>query len=102
MVWHPITEHELAPQVQQAVEQMAEDVRSKFVSIQIPMQKLACRRSGQYGDELLIAVARSGNRVIVFDDVEDEFAVANLPVNTGEALSDWELVGTLENAMMAI
>lgn len=99
MAWKQIQGRELALIVRREIEHMGADARGKFSQVRIPPRRLACRRSEQYGDEWLIAVARLGNRVIVFDDVEDEFGIAELCGNPPEVLHDWRLVGTLECAL---
>ena len=81
---------------------MDKNEREKFIRIQIPMYRLTCRRSNQYGDEWLIAVARLGNKLIVFDDVEDEFGIVISSGDSHEVFHDWRLFGTLENALKEI
>jgi hypothetical protein len=52
-----------------------------------------CYRSGQYGIERVFVVARHGARVLLFDDVEDKFAVG--VSDSDGVLREWGLYGPL-------
>lgn len=45
-------------------------------------------------------IARVGERVLVYDDVEEEYAIAHVP--EGGHLRNWELYGSLEAALLAL
>jgi hypothetical protein len=59
-----------------------------------------CYRSEHYGIERVFVIARDGDRVLIFDDVEAEFAVG-IPDKDG-VLRDWELHGPLKVAVKSL
>jgi hypothetical protein len=65
-----------------------------------PVFEQPCFRSADYGNEKAFAVARAGNRVFFFDDVEDEFGVG-VPDNDG-VLRDLETFGSFVAAVLAL
>jgi hypothetical protein len=70
--------------------------REQFESI----AECPCFRSEQYGDERVFVVARSAKQRILFDDVEDEFAIGE-PDDDG-VLRDWGLYGDLIDAVRGL
>ena len=56
-------------------------------------------RTQQYGTERVFAVARSGMRLLIFDDVEHEFAIG-VPDEDG-VLRNWNLYGDLIDTLGA-
>jgi hypothetical protein len=75
--------------------------QSSFVrSIEVPTTKVPCFRSEQYGVEHLFAIARFGEELLLFDDVEDEFAFGK-PDSDG-TLRNWGLCGDLIDALRII
>lgn len=56
-----------------------------------------CYRDEHYGMEKVFVVARAGTRLLVFDDVEDEFAIGDSD-NDG-ILRKWDLYGPLVVAL---
>jgi hypothetical protein len=99
MTWQPISESELKLQLQSALEQMSEVERKKFASIQTPIYRIPCRRNNQTADEQIFVVAHSKNKILLFDDVEDEFGVADLIETPPRVLKEWDLVGDLATAL---
>jgi len=97
MTWKPISEAELRIQIQSALGPMSKPDRQKFDSIRTPLRRIPCRRSAQAGSEEVFVLAHVGSRVLLFDDVEDEFGVGN--VVGSSALERWELLGDLSNAL---
>jgi hypothetical protein len=81
---------------------MSEEARQKFESIKIPLTHMKCRRKHFYGEgydeDPIFIVGRSGNKLLVFDDVEDEFAIAE-PEPGATFLEHWRLSGELEMAL---
>ena len=66
----------------------------------ITIAEQPCLRSEQYGTERVFVVARSGSQLIIFDDVEDEFAVG-APSEDG-ILREWKLCGDLMDALRQV
>lgn len=99
MDWQPITEKELSLQIEEAVFQMSEEARRKFESVRAPISKVECRRGSRYGEEQLFVLCRSGNKLLLFDDVEDEFGIAVFGFQGDAPLMEWKLFSTLEQAL---
>ena len=100
MTWQPISETKLKLQLEDAVAEMSELDRKKFISVQTPLYRIPCRRiTNKTADEQIFVVARSENKILLFDDVEDEFGVADLVETSLPVLEKWELVGDLEAAL---
>ena len=78
-------------------EELSPDVKRLFEAYEVPTIELPCFRSEQHGPESVFLVARSGKRVLFFDDAEDEFAIG-APGNDG-VLRDWGLHGSLMHAL---
>jgi len=97
MIWQPISEPELALQIQSSLDQMSEADREKFASVRTPIYRIPCKRNVQAVGEEIFVLAHVGSRVLLFDDVEDEFGVGDLVGSA--ALEGWELLGDLSNAL---
>lgn len=59
--------------------------------------RIPCKRNAQTPNEEIFVVAQAGSRVLVFDDVEDEFGVGDLAESS--VLEKWDLLGSLSNAL---
>ena len=79
------------------LEELAPDTRKAYEAHATGVIEVPCYRNNVYGFERVFVVARHGNRVSAFDDVEDEFAVGDL-VDDG-VLRHWGLYGTLTIAL---
>jgi hypothetical protein len=66
----------------------------------VPIFEQPCFRSEDCGIEKAFAVARAGNRVLFFDDVEEDFGVG-VPDSDG-ILRDLGTFGSLEEAALAL
>jgi hypothetical protein len=66
----------------------------------VPVFEQPCFRSEDYGIEEVFAVARAGNRVLFFDDVEEDFGVG-VPDSDG-ILRDLGTFGALVAAVLAL
>ena len=96
MAWQPITLQQLSTIVQQSLSQVPEE----FEKIKVPFYQIRCKRCSGSENEKIFVVAKSETKLLIFDDVEDEFAIADMPVNSNEILIDWVLCGTLEHALL--
>jgi hypothetical protein len=65
-----------------------------------PIFEQLCFRNEDYGMEKVFVVARAGNRVLFFDDVEEEFGVG-VPDSDG-VLRDLGTFGPLVAAVLAL
>jgi hypothetical protein len=103
MTWQPITKERLLKRIEEDILQLSEEARQKFESIKIPLTRVKCRRKHFYGEgydeDPIFIVGRSGNKLLVFDDVEDEFAIAE-PEPGATFLENLGLCGELELALV--
>jgi len=98
--FRPITEAEFDELLTREKERLPPEQRGFLRSIEVPVTKVPCFRSEQYGVERVFAIARFEEEILIFDDVEDEFALGKLdPVGT---IRDWGLCGDLIDALRII
>ena len=71
----------------------------KFDRTKVPLKKVRCFRSVQYSDDALFVIASDGEEVVVFDDVDEEFAICKANAIGDGVLRDWTLVGCLSAAL---
>lgn len=63
----------------------------------IDTMEVPCDRRDAYGIERVFVIARNGAEVLLFDDVDDEFAIV-VP-NSDGILRKWGLCGSLLDAL---
>ena len=100
MTWQPITEADLKSQIHNSVNQLSEVDKSTFEQLQTPLRRIACRRGGHRTNEEMFVIAGFGDKVLVYDDVEDEFAIGEL--EKSHVLKKWDLLGDLASALSAL
>jgi len=72
---------------------------AKFARTKIPVRQVRCFRSEQKTEGHLFVVADDGKTAVVFDDVEEEFAICKTQLLDGE-VREWGLAGSLVFALM--
>ncbi len=77
------------------------DEQIKFARVKVPIRKVPCFRSGQYGADSLFVVADDGTTAVVFDDVEEEFAFCESK-ELAKTVQRWALAGSLSSALMKL
>lgn len=97
MNWRPISEADLLAQMRRAVSKLDVADGEKFAAFQTSPHRIFCKRSGQKANEEIFVVAQTGSKVLVFDDVEDEFGVGELADSS--VLEKWDLIGSLSEAL---
>jgi hypothetical protein len=95
--WNPLSRARFDQILQEEIANLPPDARDIFRACAIGVQQQLCYRSDTYGREQVFVVARDGARVLLFDDVEDEFAVG-VPGEDG-VLREWDLYGELVFAL---
>ncbi|KMN36076.1 hypothetical protein VI26_08440 [Chromobacterium sp. LK1] len=85
-------------QLQVDILELSPVARSLLPELSRPLVALGCERI-KGSTEQLFVVARVGNKALIYDDVEDEYAIANIP-HAGP-LRHWQLFGPLEAALLA-
>ena len=91
--WQPLSRAGFEDVLKQEVTQLTPEALKIYEAYASGIVEQPCYRSGQYGIERVFVVARHGERLLLFDDVEDEFAVG-VPDSDG-VLRDWGLYGPL-------
>jgi hypothetical protein len=91
--WQPLSRAGFEDVLKREVTQLPPEALKIYDAYASGIVEQPCYRSEQYGIERVFVVARHGARVLLFDDVEDEFAVG-VPDNDG-VLRDWGLYGPL-------
>lgn len=99
MAWSSISANELSLLIDESFNAMPEPLRAAFEKFRVIPRLENCKRSDLKMIEQVFVVAQAGGRAIIYDDVEDEFGIAKIPMETGDAFGDWELVGDLPAAL---
>jgi hypothetical protein len=73
--------------------------QAKFARTKIPVRQVRCFRSEQKTEGHLFVVADDGKTAVVFDDVEEEFAICKSQLLDG-VVREWGLAGSLVFALM--
>jgi hypothetical protein len=98
MKWKPISESEFDALLIAETTQLGEESRAALSAYGIGCVAMQIVRplldGGPTVPERVFVVARLGNAVLFYDDVEEEFAVAT--VDTDEVIRDWSLWGSLD------
>jgi len=97
--WEPISLADLESRLKIEVAALPDDLVNTFKGHATAIVEQPCFRSEGYGTERVFVIARSGTRLLIFDDVEDEFAIG--VSDEGGVLRDWSLYGDLMDALRA-
>ena len=95
--WSPLSRPRFDEILAEEVTGLPPDARKIYEDNAVSVVEQPCYRSEQYGIERVFVVARAGARLLLFDDVEDEFGIGE-PDNGG-VLRDWHLYGELVFAL---
>jgi hypothetical protein len=96
--WKAMPSEQFDTLLQKELKQLAPDMLKTYEAHATSVSELPCYRSDEYGFERLFVFARDGNRVLVFDDVEDQLAVGELDADG--VLRNRGMYGTLTIARM--
>lgn len=97
--WMPIRLPDLETRVRAELSALPSDLLNNYRERETAIAGQPCFRSEQYGIERVFVVARSGARLLIFDDVEDEFAIG--VADQDGILRNWGLCGDLIDALRA-
>jgi len=97
MDWKPIARAEFEVILQEEFAKLPAEELKLYETYATALLEQPCYRSEQYGIERVFVVARAGRRLLLFDDVDDEFAIG-IPDSDG-VLRNWSLYGTLAVAV---
>jgi|SRR5215472_7750257 len=95
--WEPISRADFESRLKSEVEALPPDVLNIYKEHAVTIAEQPCFRSEQYRTERVFVVARSGSQLLIFDDVEDEFAVG--AAGDDGVLREWGLSGDLVDAL---
>jgi|SRR5215472_11174487 len=95
--WKPISRQELENRLSAEVAALPADVLRIYKEHAIAIVEQPCFRSEQYGTEQVYVVARSDSQLLIFADVEDEFAIGT--TTDDGVLREWGLCGDLIDAL---
>ena len=98
--WEPISRADLENRLNTETSALPTDFLNTYREHSTAIAEQPCFRSEQYGTERVFVVARSGTRLLIFDDVEDEFAVG--VADEDGVLRTWSLCGDLIDAIRAL
>jgi hypothetical protein len=99
MTYRPYTIDELEHLLKNEQADFSVNEHAKFARTKVPVRQVPCFRSEQYPDDHLFVVADDGKTAIVFDDVEEEFAICKSHLLDG-VVREWGLAGSLVFALM--
>ena len=100
MTWTPYSLEEVGHLLTTEQSDFTAHEHAKFARTKVPVRKVSCSRSEQNADGHLFVVASDGTTAVVFDDVEQEFAICKAQALDGDVVRDWGLAGSLVFALM--
>jgi hypothetical protein len=98
--WKPMSRTQFESRLRDEVAELPPDALKIYEACSTGLEEQPCDRDEQYGIESAFVIARVGVRVLMFDDVEDEFAVG-IPDEDG-VLRNWDLFGPLTVAVRKV
>ncbi len=75
MEWQKVSREKFQLILDREVAALPLEVANKLMEYSVPIFEQSLFRSEDYGIEKVFVIARSGDRVLFFDDVEEEFGV---------------------------
>ncbi|MCL2873016.1 MAG: hypothetical protein FWF41_08605 [Betaproteobacteria bacterium] len=97
MNWSPITVSDLELIIAQEVAFWPADLLGAFEKNRV-LKKVLCKRSDSYGLESIFVIAEIDDSFIVYDDVEEEFCVAQKSSISNRVLGNWDAFIDLKSA----
>ena len=99
MTWKPYSIEEMEHLLKTEQSDFSAAEHAKFARTKVPVRQAPCYRSEQKADGRLFVVADDGKTAIVFDDVEEEFAICKSQLLDG-VVREWGFAGSLVFALM--
>lgn len=100
MNWNPVSRLRFEQILREELTTLNPEELKTYEAHAIGLLEHPCHRGEKYGQEKVFVVARAGKRLLLFDDVEDEFAVGVPGIDA--ILRHWELHGPLGVALRNI
>src|SRR5688572_12064103 len=98
--WKPCTMQEMENLLEEGQADFSPDEHAKFARTKVPVTKARCFRSEQYPDDALFVIASDGEEAVMFDDVDEEFAICKANAIGDGVIRAWTLVGSLSAALI--
>jgi len=98
--WVPITRSEFEDLLSREIAEFEERDVELWSRFRVDIRTAPILRSEQFGIENVFVVAAVGERILFFDDVEEEFGVARLP-DSGP-IEDYGTHGELRSALQGL
>jgi hypothetical protein len=93
LTYKPLDKAEVEEGVRAEVLELPAELRRYFARVAVEV------RAVEFGDRTVFVVAESGNRAILYDDVEEEFGIG---IIDGGVLKLEDLIGELGLALLAL
>jgi len=100
MTWRPVSRELFDKILKEEVKALTPTAMQIYARFAVPPFEQLCSRSVEYGVERVFVVARDENRLLFFDDVEEDFGVG-IPDEDG-ILRDMDTFGPLVAAVLAL
>ena len=100
MNWKPVSLERFAEILSSEVSSLEPDVQRLYGQYKVQPFQLPCLRNPGGLREQVFVVAKNGNRLLYFDDVEDDFGVA-IPDEDG-VMREWGNYGPLVRALLVL
>lgn len=97
MDWKPITKNQLMKIISKEEHEIPQTLYRRYLAYKVDPYKIDCIRSNISGLEQVFVVAKKDNKLIIYDDVEDEFCITSIPFE-GE-LREWSSYQELQFAV---
>ena len=98
--WTPISEEQFTKILSNEVSSLAPDVLRLYQQYAVKPYQLPCARLQDSALEQVFVLAKNGNRLLYFDDVEEDFGVAT-PDDDG-VMREWGNYGPLVRALLIL
>jgi len=99
MTWKPYSIDEMEHLLKNEQADFSAHEHAKFARTKVAVREVRCFRTEQKTDGHLFVVADDGKTAIVFDDVEEEFAICKSQLLDG-VVREWGFAGSLVFALM--
>lgn len=97
MAHRPLNKAEIEEGVRAEVLDLPDELRGYFARVAVDVREAT---GGKSPNRTLFVVAKSGDRAIFYDDVEDEFGIGT--IDGDERLKDNRPIGELRSALLAL
>jgi len=98
VAYKPLNKAEIEEGLRAEVLELPQDLHRYYEGVAVPVYEAGYADSRE--GPLVLVIAKSGNRVVFYDDVEDDFGIGT--IEDGASLKDCSLTGELRLALLAL